>query len=117
MGRTVGPILGVEMVDAETVRRKKRQGSENRYMCGRLQVRYDPNKLQKLEAVAGGKLPSLIRHYGDLLTELLPVADERGVDLVELMRETATSLFGHLLNLLLRLKVQPAEGLMRLFRR
>jgi hypothetical protein len=82
------------MIDTEAARRKKRQGSENRTMNGRLQVRYDPNKLQELEAVAGGKLPSLIRQYGDLLTQLLPVADERGVDPVELIRETASSLLG-----------------------
>jgi hypothetical protein len=94
MGRAAGPILGVGMLDAETVRRKKRQGSENRELSGRLQVRYDPSKLQALEAVAGKQLPSLIREYGDLLTQLLPVAGERGVDPVELIREAATSLLG-----------------------
>ncbi|KEP38768.1 hypothetical protein MKSMC1_60580 [Mycobacterium kansasii] len=60
-------------------------------MCGRLQVRYHPEKLQALEAVAGDKLPSLIRQYGDLLTELLPVADKRGVDPVSLLRDAAAS--------------------------
>lgn len=80
--------------DADTLRRKKRQGSETRNMVGRLQVRYDTDKLQELEAVAGRHLPTLIREYGDLLTELLPVAREHGLDPVELIRQTATSLLG-----------------------
>lgn len=78
--------------DAEAMRRKKRQGSETRNMVGRLQVRYDTDKLQELEAVAGRHLPTLIRQYGDLLTELLPVAEQHGLDPVELIRQTATSL-------------------------
>ena len=78
--------------DTDALRRKKRQGSETRNMVGRLQVRYDTDKLQELEAVAGRHLPTLIRQYGDLLTELLPVAEQHGLDPVELIRQTATSL-------------------------
>lgn len=79
-------------IDDDAPRRKKRQGTETRKMSSRLQVRYDRDKLDALEAVAGKKLHSLIRDYGDLLTELLPVADERGVDPIDLIREAATSL-------------------------
>ena len=78
-------------LEDEALRRKRRQGTETRKMSSRLQVRYDRDKLEALEAVAGKKLHSLIRDYGDLLTELLPVADERGVDPIELIREAATS--------------------------
>ncbi|WP_292980930.1 hypothetical protein [Mycobacterium sp.] len=78
-------------IDEEALRRKKRQGTETRKMVARLQVRYDPAKLQALEAVAGKNLHSLIRDYGDLLTELLPVADERGVDPIDLMREVSAA--------------------------
>lgn len=80
--------------DAEALRRKKRQGSETRKKVDRLQVRYDTDKLEALEAVAGRKLPDLIRQYGDLLTKLLPVAEQQGLDPVELIRQTATSLLG-----------------------
>lgn len=92
MGQAAGLMSGSATDEAAALRRKKRQGSENRNMNGRLQVRFDPQKLKALEAVAGGDLPSLIREYGDLLTELLPVADERGMNPVELIRETAASL-------------------------
>lgn len=78
-------------IEDEALRRKKRQGTETRKMSSRLAVRYHRDKLAALEAVAGKKLHSLIRDYGDLLTELLPVADERGVDPIELIREAATS--------------------------
>lgn len=78
-------------IDDDALRKKKRQGTETRKMNGRLQVRYDPAKLQALEAAAGKNLHNLIRVYGDLLTELLPVADERGVDPIDLIREAATS--------------------------
>lgn len=78
--------------DADALRRKKRQGSETRSMCGRLQVRYDPSKLQQLEAAAGSELHNLIRQCGDLLTELLPIAEQRGLDPVELIRKTASQL-------------------------
>ena len=76
------------VLDVETERRKSRRGSETRNMSGRLVVRYDQDKLQALEAVAGKELPSLIRECGELLTELLPVADERGVDPMDLLRQT-----------------------------
>nr|VTP04714.1 hypothetical protein BIN_B_05667 [Mycobacterium riyadhense] len=94
MSQACPPVAEAGVVEAEVLRRKKRQGTETRNMGGRLQVRYDRGKLRALEAVAGDKLPSLIRQYGDLLTQLLPVADERGVDPVDLIRETATSLLG-----------------------
>lgn len=76
----------------ETLRRKKRQGSETRSMGARLQLRYDPDKLQELEAAAGGNLNNLIRRCGDLLTELLPIAEQRGLDPVDLIRRTAYQL-------------------------
>ena len=78
--------------DAETARRKKRQGSETRRMSRRLRVRYNPTKLRQLEVAAGRSLPTLMRLYGDLLTELLPVTHQRGLDPVELIRNAATSL-------------------------
>lgn len=77
---------------AETLRRKKRQGSETRSMGARLQLRYDPDKLQELEAAAGSDLNNLIRRCGDLLTELLPIAEQRGLDPVDLIRRTAYQL-------------------------
>ena len=88
MGQVAGPPSRVAAVDVEAHRRKRRQGSENRNMGGRLVVRYDQDKLQALEAAAGDQLPSLIRECGDLLTQLLPVAGERGVDPVDLLRQT-----------------------------
>ena len=78
--------------DAQVAGRKKRQGSETRSMCRTLQVRYDPSKLAELQAVAGRSLPTLLRLYGDFLTELLPVAQQRGLDPVELIRDAAVSL-------------------------
>ena len=89
MSQVAGPTSPVAAFDVEAQRRKRRQGSENRNMGGRLVVRYDQQKLQALEEVAGSQLPTLIRECGDLLTQLLPVAGERGVDPVELLRETA----------------------------
>ncbi|OBJ87808.1 hypothetical protein A5640_06210 [Mycobacterium asiaticum] len=74
---------------AEALRRKKRQGSETRSMDARLQLRYDREKLQELEAAAGSDLNNLIRQCGDLLTELLPIAEQRGLDPVDLIRQTA----------------------------
>ncbi|VBA61490.1 hypothetical protein [Mycobacterium attenuatum] len=78
--------------DIEAGRRKKRQGSETRSMSRTLQVRYNPTKLRHLEAAAGPSLPSLIRLYGDFLTELLPVTEQQAPDPVELIREATTSL-------------------------
>jgi hypothetical protein len=92
MGQATGLMSETVADEAPARRRKKRQGSETRNMCGRLVVRYDQEKLQALEAAAGRQLPSLIRECGDLLTELLPVADERGLDPVDLLRETARAL-------------------------
>lgn len=88
MGQITGPTSRVAAIDVEAQRRKRRQGSENRNMGGRLVVRYDQDKLQALEDVAGNQLPTLIRECGELLTQLLPVAGERGVDPVELLRQT-----------------------------
>ncbi|MEN4466858.1 hypothetical protein VXE65_32970 [Mycolicibacterium conceptionense] len=79
----------------EAARRKRRQGSETRDMEGVLRVRYDANDMQALKAQAGKRLPTLIRQYGDLLTELLPVADAQGIDPVELIRQTATTLLNN----------------------
>lgn len=70
--------------------RKSRRGSENRKMAAKLGARYDPEKLRALEAAAGSQLPTLIRECADLLLrDLLPVARERGVDPVILLRQTA----------------------------
>lgn len=76
--------------DAE--RRKRRQGSETREMNAYLRVRYHEANLETLSERAGKRLPHLIRQYADLLTDLLPVADEMGVDPFELIRQTATAL-------------------------
>lgn len=93
MGQGIGPKSDHEAFDdVAEQRRKGRQGSEKRNMGGRLVVRYDTHKLQALEAAAGSQLPSLIRECGDLLTELLPVAGERGVDPVDLLRQTVLAL-------------------------
>jgi hypothetical protein len=78
--------------DDEAARRKRRQGSENRYMSAYLRVRYREDALEALHAQAGERLPTLIRQYSDLLIDLLPMADARGVDPVELIRQTATTL-------------------------
>ncbi|OBJ93005.1 hypothetical protein [Mycobacterium sp. 1245852.3] len=94
MDAAAGPSSKVATFSTEADRRRKRQGSENRQMNGRLQVRFDPDKLKALEAMAGGRLPCLIRECGELLTQLLPLADERGIDPVELIRETADCLQG-----------------------
>jgi hypothetical protein len=88
MGQVTGPTSRIAAIDVAAQRRKRRQGSENRNMGGRLVVRYDQDKLQALEDVAGNQLPTLIRECGELLTQLLPVAGERGVDPVELLRQT-----------------------------
>ncbi|MFN6549077.1 hypothetical protein ACP6C7_06295 [Mycolicibacterium septicum] len=76
----------------EAARRKRRQGSETRDMTGALRVRYDEKDLQALKDQAGKRLPTLIRQYGDLLTQLLPLADARGIDPVELIQQTAAVL-------------------------
>jgi hypothetical protein len=85
------PRIGTHR-EGEALRRKKRQGSETRNMGARLQLRYDPDKLQELEAAAGSDLNNLIRQCGDLLTELLPIAEQRGLDPVDLIRRTAFQL-------------------------
>ena len=105
MGQVTGPTSRVAAIDVETQRRKRRQGSENRNMGG-LVVRYDEDKLQALEDVAGSQLPTLIRECGELLTQLLPVARERGVDPVELLRQTVRAVAA--LNLILRLAHRDA---------
>lgn len=79
-------------LDDEAARRKRRQGSETRDMGAQLRVRFREEQLEALSLQAGKRLPTLIRQYADLLTELLPVADARGIDPVELIRETATTL-------------------------
>lgn len=78
--------------DDAQARRKSRQGSETREMNAFLRVRCHETQLQTLSARAGKRLPSLIRQYADLLTELLPLADARGVDPFELIRQTAETL-------------------------
>jgi hypothetical protein len=88
-GRTPQTAMRAE---TDTLRRKKRQGSETRSMGARLQLRYDPDKLEELEAAAGSDLNNLIRQCGDLLTELLPIAEQRGLDPVDLIRRTAYQL-------------------------
>ncbi|AFM20042.1 hypothetical protein Mycch_5365 (plasmid) [Mycolicibacterium chubuense NBB4] len=80
------PVVGA------AVQRKSRQGSETRDMNAFLRVRYREDQLEVLSACAGKRLPSLIRQYADLLTEILPVADARGVDPFELVRQTMTAL-------------------------
>ncbi|KAB7757502.1 hypothetical protein [Mycolicibacterium mucogenicum] len=80
------------VLDEAAARRKRRQGSETREMNAFLRVRYHEDNLEVLSARAGKRLPTLIRQYADLLTELLPVADEMGVDPFELIRQTATAL-------------------------
>lgn len=78
--------------DDAQARRKSRQGSETREMNAFLRVRCHETQLKTLSARAGKRLPSLIRQYADLLTELLPLADARGVDPFELIRQTAETL-------------------------
>lgn len=80
------------VLDNAAARRKRRQGSETRDMNAFLRVRYHEDQLETLSARAGKRLPNLIRQYADLLTELLPVADAKGVDPFELIRQTATAL-------------------------
>lgn len=80
------------VLDDVTPRPKRRHGSENRDMNAFLRVRYHEKQLETLSARAGKRLPTLIRQYADLLTELLPVADAKGVDPFELIRQTATAL-------------------------
>lgn len=72
--------------------RKGRQGSETRDMNAFLRVRYHQEQLDTLKARAGDRLPTLIRQYADLLSGLLPVADAKGVDPFELVRQTMTAL-------------------------
>ena len=72
--------------------RKSRQGSETRDMNAFLRVRYHQEQLDTLKARAGDRLPTLIRQYADLLSGLLPVADAKGVDPFELVRQTMTAL-------------------------
>lgn len=72
--------------------RKSRQGSETRDMNALLRVRYHQEQLDTLKARAGDRLPTLIRQYADLLNGLLPVADAKGVDPFELVRQTMTAL-------------------------
>lgn len=78
--------------DDAQARRRSRQGSETREMNAFLRVRCHETQLKALSARAGKRLPSLIRQYADLLTELLPLADARGVDPFELIRQTAETL-------------------------
>ncbi|OBB16988.1 hypothetical protein A5761_11035 [Mycolicibacterium setense] len=80
------------VLDDEASRRKRRQGSDTRQMGATLKVRCHQDWLDTLSERSDGQLPTLIRQYGDLLTELLPVAKRQGVDPVELIRETATTL-------------------------
>lgn len=79
----------------DAVQRKSRQGSETRDMNAFLRVRYREDQLEILSERAGKRLPSLIRQYADLLTEILPVADAKGVDPFELVRQTMTALLEH----------------------
>ncbi|WP_233165423.1 hypothetical protein [Mycobacterium sp. AT1] len=72
--------------------RKSRHGSETRDMNAFLRVRYHQEQLDTLKARAGDRLPTLIRQYADLLSGLLPVADAKGVDPFELVRQTMTAL-------------------------
>ena len=83
---------GAAVYDEAEARRKSRQGSETRDMNAFLRVRYHEQQLQVLSARAGKRLPTLIRQYADLLADLLPVADARGVDPVELIRKAAETL-------------------------
>jgi hypothetical protein len=80
------------VLDDAAARRKRRQGSETRDMNGLLRVRCHEDQLKVLSAQAGKRLPTLIRQYAELLTELLPVADANGIDPVELIRQTAATL-------------------------
>lgn len=74
---------------SEAEQRKKRQGSNKREKDALLGVRYDRKKLQALQATAGGDLGTLVRQYGDLLTDLLPDAKARGLNPVDLIKEAA----------------------------
>lgn len=78
----------------EAARRKRRQGSENREMSGVVKFRWYPEKCKELSDQAGPRIGKLMREYGDLLIELLPIAEERGVDPAELIRQTASQLLG-----------------------
>jgi hypothetical protein len=80
------------VLDDTAARRKRRQGSETRKMNATLRVRYNEDALEVLSACGGDRLPELIRQYGDFLTEMLPVADAKGVDPLELFRQTANAL-------------------------
>jgi len=93
MDRATAHMSADEAVhDAESLRRKRRQGSDNRRMRGHLSLRYDPAKLFALKAVAGTQLPNLMRDCGDLLTKLIPEAQERGIDPVVLLRQATVAL-------------------------
>ncbi|QSN49637.1 hypothetical protein [Mycobacteroides abscessus] len=76
----------------EAARRKRRQGSENREMSEVVKFRWYAAKKNELSGQAGPRIGDLMREYGDLLIELLPIADQRGVDPVELIRQTASQL-------------------------
>ncbi|GAB5901252.1 hypothetical protein OKHIL_70610 [Mycolicibacterium mageritense] len=88
----MGQESNTAVLDDAAARRKRRQGSENREMNAYLRVRYHEDNLKRVSDCAGTRLPTLIRQYADLLAEVLPVADAKGVDLFELIRETATAL-------------------------
>lgn len=72
---------------SEAEQRKKRQGSNKREMDAQLYVRYDKTKLQALKDSAGNDLATLVRQYGDLLTDLLPDVKARGINPVDLIKE------------------------------
>ncbi|MDO3101048.1 hypothetical protein P5V93_23300 [Mycobacteroides abscessus subsp. abscessus] len=74
---------------SEAEQRKKRQGSNKREKDGLLGVRYDRTKLKALQQTAGEDLGTLVRQYGDLLTDLLPGVKERGLNPVDLIKEAA----------------------------
>ncbi|SHW62363.1 hypothetical protein [Mycobacteroides abscessus] len=74
---------------SEAEQRKKRQGSNKREMDAQLYVRYDRTKLRALKDTAGDDLATLVRQYGDLLTDLLPGVKERGLNPVDLIKEAA----------------------------
>lgn len=72
---------------SEAEQRKKRQGSNKREKAALLGVRYDKKKLQALQETAGRDLGTLVRQYGDLLTDLLPDVKARGINPVDLIKE------------------------------
>lgn len=81
--------IGLSDAELEAAKRRKRQGSENRALGGRLQVRYDESKLAQLEKTAedaGQNHHDWIRQVGDLLVALQPVAANQGMSPAELLR-------------------------------